>query len=219
MITCDLSILITCFQKEKYLEDAIASIKRQTKQPLEIILVHDACDTPAHHPEATTIILPKNVGVCKARDIAFKYCRGKLVLFLDGDDMLSPDYLEKMILTIFHGADITYPDLFVWNGDSSRLTVPPRQFTRESVSKLEKIPIPVTSMMKREVYEKLGGFKEMTVLEDTDFWVRALLAGFKMKKSQTLLWYRQLPENRNHSVNIEEKKKVMAKIMSQIKNG
>lgn len=209
----DVSILITCFNKEKYLDECVQSILRQTKQPLEIIIVHDACRKPMHHVNANSIFLKDNVGVSKARHEAFRFSKGKLVLFVDGDDVLSPDYLEKMILVLTKGSDVIYPDIFHWGGNS-RLTVIPKRITPAFVKDHERVVIPVTCLIKRELYEKLGGFKEFPVLEDLDFWIRAMVLGSKFSKAETLLWYRHTPESRN-SMPLDRKKVIIKKILDQ----
>lgn len=211
----DVSVLITCKDKEKYLEECINSVLRQTKQPREIIVVHDGCENPNHHAKVTSILEDKNYGVAHARDRAFKMSTGQLVLFVDGDDVLDPDYIEKMVLTIASGADITYPDIFIWNGPNSSLTIAPERLTKAFVKDKHKVCIPITSLMKRSVYKQLGGFKEMKVLEDLDFFVRALVKGFKFKKSHTLLWYRRYPETRN-SIPLTEKEAVLKEILKQL---
>lgn len=211
----NLSVLITCFNKEKYLDDAISSVLRQTRLPKEIIVVHDGCENPMHHVAATTLILKENVGVAKARHKAFEQSTCPLILFLDADDVLSPDYLEKMATSIYLGADVTYPDLYLWADVGSRLTITPDEITKGFVKNFKKVAIPVTSMMKREVFERLGGFKEMEVLEDLDFWIRALKEGYIFKKSQTLIWYRQLKGNRN-TLDIKKKRQVLKEIIKQL---
>jgi len=216
MNVVDCSILIPCFNKEEFLDECISSIARQTKQPKEIILVHDQCDEPKAHALADTIILRDNVGVAKVRDIAFKYSTSPLVLFLDADDVLSPDYLEKMILVLADGADIIYPDTFFWDwqGEGSSIFVTPDDLTPAYVKKHKRTTLPVTCLMKREVYEKVGGFREFPVLEDLDFFLRAMCNDYTFKKAQTLLWYRQTQGTRN-SADHRKKREVYDQILSQ----
>lgn len=210
----DVSVLITCKDKEQYLDDCVSSVLRQTKEPREIIIVHDECKEPMHHIQATCIMLKTNLGVCRARHEAFRYSTGKLILFLDGDDVLSPDYLEKMILVLSGGADISYPDIYFFGDTEKRLSVALDKFDPDVIQKLQKFPIPVTCLMKREVYEKVGGFHEFPVMEDMDFWLRAMCNGYTFGKAQTLLWYRQELGGRN-IVDVSKKKRVMEEIMSQ----
>lgn len=210
----DLSVLVTCYQKEPYLDECISSILRQTKQPKEIIVVHDGCSEPMHHQDVTTIMLHTNMGVCRARHEAFRYSTGKLILFVDGDDMLSPDYIEKMTLVLSEGADVVYPDLYFFGDMNPSLTVTPDPLSPEVIKELKKVPIPVTSLMRREVYEKLGGFKDFPVLEDLDFWLRAMCNDYTFAKAQTLLWYRQEGEKRN-AIDLAKKKQIIEEIFQQ----
>lgn len=210
----DVSVLITCYNKEKYLDECVQSVLRQTRIPKEIIIVHDGCEEPMAHVHATTIILKENIGVSKSRHEAFRFSTGKLILFLDGDDVLSPDYLEKMTMTIYRGADMSYPDTFFWTEHGNKLMIAPGKIDPRFVEQHEKVVVPVTCLMKREVYEKVGGFREWSVLEDVDFWVRALACGFKFRKSQTLLWYRRYNGTRN-TVDFEKRKAVMKEILNQ----
>lgn len=209
------SVLISCFNKEEFLDEAITSVLRQTKEPKEIILVHDKCDEPKAHALADTIILRDHVGVAKVRDTAFKASTGSLVLFLDGDDVLSPDYLEKMILVLAEGADIVYPDVFFWRETGSNLYIAPEQVDAKFVNTHAKPAVCVTSLMKREVYENLKGFRELPVFEDMDFFLRALCNGYTLKKAQTLLWYRQNPQTRNTSVDERIKSQIKKEILDQ----
>jgi glycosyltransferase involved in cell wall biosynthesis len=216
MQTIDVSVLITCYDKEEFLSDCVASVFRQTKLPKEVIIVHDGCKNPMHHIGCDSIFLKANYGVAHARDVAFKYSTGKLILFLDADDAIDPDYLEKMTLVIAKKhADIAYPDLFLWCGKDSKLTVTPNKIDLPFVKRFERVIIPVTSLMGRQVYERLGGFKQLDVLEDLDFFVRALKAGFVFKKAQTLLWYRRYGGTRN-SISIDKRRRVLNEIMKQL---
>lgn len=212
----DVSVLIPCFNKEEFLDECIASIERQTKQPKEIILVHDQCEEPKAHVLADAIILRHNVGVAKVRDVAFKYSTSPLILFLDADDVISPDYIEKMILALADGADVVYPDTFFWDwqGQASSIHVTPDEVTPAYVNLHKKTALPVTCLMKREVYERVGGFRELPILEDLDFFLRAMCNDYTFKKAQTLLWYRQTQGTRNR-LDQREKKRIYDQILSQ----
>lgn len=211
---CDVSVLVTCFNKEEFLNDCLESIKRQTKTPRDVILVHDGCENPQAHAIAETIILKENNGVAYARERAVHDSNGKLLLFVDGDDVLSPDYIEKMVNVISNGADIAYPDTFLWASRDSKLVELPDELDAKFVTDMQKVVIPISSMMKREVYDKVKGFRKIEVLEDLDFFMRALAEGFIFKKANTLLWYRQIEGTRN-KIDYIKRKRLFDEIMSQ----
>lgn len=215
-----LSAIVNCYNKEEWLIECIDSILRQTLRPSEIILVHDACKKPAHYQRCKSIMLPENVGVAQARDVGVKSSKGEYLLFVDADDVLSPDYIEKMWAC---KADIAYPDLFIWYQHGkykgkNGLRIP-KQVTPKSILSFDSI-IPVTSLMKREVYTSLGGFNEMPVFEDWEFFLRAMEAGYTFKKANTLLWYRQTNDSRNR-IDISHREKIYKQITSkyEIKDG
>lgn len=196
----DVSVIITCYRKEQFLDECVASVMQQTKLPKEIIIVHDGCEAPMSHKEAKTLILGKNVGVSEARRLGVHNSTGSLLLFLDADDAIPPEYLEKMVIAISKGADIAYPDFLLWYKGSeykeqNALHPTPKTLTANLMWKMCRIP--VTSLMKREVFEFLGGFEKLKVFEDWLFWLKALARGYKFKHVNTLLYYRQSAGSRN----------------------
>lgn len=194
----DLSIIVTSYNKPvEQIIDCMDSIKAQTVSPLEVILVDDCSDDPRAHALAISIMLPKNVGVAKARDIGVKMSKGKLLLFLDADDKLAPDFIEQCGRLIDH-VDIAYPNVLKFGAiEQPKLVDSPKKITPEYIMG-KRCGLVVTSMMHRHVYEKLGGFKKMVVYEDWDFWIRAIFNGYTFARANTLLHYRQNLQSRNH---------------------
>jgi glycosyltransferase involved in cell wall biosynthesis len=191
MAQCDCSIIICNYNKDqKQIEECIHSVQFQTVSAKEIILVDDHSDKPYAHSSVMSIVLPKNVGVSKARDVGVKMSTGKLILFVDADDMLAPDFIEQCLIHM-DKYSIAYPNVLLF-GEVER----PSLWTLEEeispevlISKSNKIL--VTSMMHREVYEKLGGFRTLPIYEDWDFWIRAAFNGYTFHRANTILWYRQ----------------------------
>lgn len=196
----DLSIICTNFNKPpEQLIECMTSIKEQTIEPKEVILVDDCSTDPRAHALAVSIILPKNVGVAKARDIGVKMSTGKLLLFVDADDKLAPDFIQQCGRAIAKGADIAYPNMVLFDGiPRNKLIDNPNKLSAKYLLS-RKTSIPVTSMMWRRVYENLNGFDPtLPIFEDWDFWIRAAFNGYTFGKANTLLWYRQNELSRNH---------------------
>ena len=222
MAKADLSIIVTNYNKPpKQLAECMESIKNQTIEPKEVILIDDCSKNPKAHALAISVILPHNIGVAKARDFGVKMSTGKLILFLDADDMLAPDFIQQCGKAIARGADIAYPNMILFDGiPKNKLVENPNKITGKYITG-KKTSIPVTSMMWRRVYDELGGFNStLPIFEDWDFWIRAVCKGYTFKKANTLLWYRQNPDSRNHG-NPELKTMIHNKITSpyEIING
>lgn len=102
-----ISVIIPVYQVEKYLERCVESVKKQTIQDYECILVDDGstdrsgemCDSYGREPNFS-VIHKKNGGLSSARNAALVIARGKYICFLDSDDCLHPRALELMLDTI-----------------------------------------------------------------------------------------------------------------------
>ena len=213
MLKADLSIIITSYNKPpEQVTECVESIRQQTVSPKEIILVDDCSTQPCANGYATSILLPRNVGVARARDVGVKMSTGSLLLFVDADDKLAPDYIEQMGKTIV-AFDVAYPNVLLFGEiDRNQLIESPADLKPEDL--LGKTNhVLVTSMMRKSMYLDLGGFKDMPVFEDWDFWIRAMCKGYTFGKANTLLYYRQNLESRN-SVSRDLKSEIIQKITS-----
>ena len=212
----DLSIICTSYDKPpEQIIECMDSIKVQTVSPKEVILVDDCSKDPRAHAFAISILLPTNVGVAKARDIGVKMSVGRLLLFLDADDKLAPDFIEQCGRVINH-ADIAYPNVLKFGAiEKPKLVDSPREITPKYITG-KSCGLVVTSMMHRHVYEKLNGFRELPVYEDWDFWVRAMFNGYKFARANTLLHYRQNLKSRNH-LSLEKKTDIHRKMIAPFK--
>ena len=91
------------YNAEKYLKESIRSVLSQTFSDLELILVNDGstdnslslCIDYAKSDERIKVINQKNAGVSAARNKGIVYARGEYLTFLDSDDALLPDFLQK----------------------------------------------------------------------------------------------------------------------------
>jgi glycosyltransferase involved in cell wall biosynthesis len=96
------SVVVTCFNYERYVGSCVRSILQQTLQPLETIVVNDgSTDGSAavltSFGDRITVIEQPNSGLVPARNRGYAASRGDLVLFIDADDMLHPQALEEVV--------------------------------------------------------------------------------------------------------------------------
>ena len=90
-----LSVIITNYNKSKYIEECIQSVLNQTLLPDEIIVIDDASSDNSveiiekilsRNPIVRLVSLSKNGGVSRARNIGMETARSIYITFLDGDD-------------------------------------------------------------------------------------------------------------------------------------
>ncbi len=105
-----ISVIIPCYQVEAYLERCIDSVFRQTigMEQMEIILVDDASKDGTRDlirkieakakDQVIAIFLEENQGPGVCRNLAMQYASGEYLCFLDADDWISYEMLERLLL-------------------------------------------------------------------------------------------------------------------------
>jgi glycosyltransferase involved in cell wall biosynthesis len=92
------------YNAEEYVADALDSALEQSWPKTEIIVVNDGSqdgtatvlDMYSDH-EQITVIHQENQGAAAARNRAFEESSGQLIKFFDGDDLLSPEFIERQV--------------------------------------------------------------------------------------------------------------------------
>lgn len=116
------SIIVPVYNVEPYLRKCLDSIMGQTFTDFEAVLVDDGstdnsgriCDEYAKQDPRFVVVHKQNEGVAKARITAFEHSRGELITFIDADDYVAPEYLEKLSRPIYEdGADMVSCDYYV----------------------------------------------------------------------------------------------------------
>ena len=99
------SIIVPIYKVEKYLDECVRSVVNQTCSDLEIILVDDGspdncgamCDAWALKDSRIKVIHKENGGVSAARNTGIEAAAGKWILFVDSDDVISPDMVQALL--------------------------------------------------------------------------------------------------------------------------
>jgi glycosyltransferase involved in cell wall biosynthesis len=116
-----ISIIVPVYNTEKYLRPCLDSILAQSFKDFEAVLVDDGskdrsgaiCDEYAARDSRFVVLHKQNEGVAKARITAFEHSKGELITFIDSDDYVSPEYLEKLSKPILEqDADMVSSDYY-----------------------------------------------------------------------------------------------------------
>lgn len=107
------SIIVPIYKIEDYLETCIESLINQSYKNIEIILVNDGsddgcpqiCDKYKSMDSRIKVVHQKNQGLIKARKNGFKRATGSYVTFVDGDDWVLNNHIEKLVSSI-NGSDL-----------------------------------------------------------------------------------------------------------------
>lgn len=113
------SIIVPVYNVELYLRKCLDSILAQTFTNFEAVLVDDGssdncgaiCDEYAAKDSRFVVIHQQNAGIIEARIVGLHHSQGQMIAFVDDDDYLAPDYVEKLSYPIIYdGVDLVSCD-------------------------------------------------------------------------------------------------------------
>ena len=150
------SIIIPVYNVEKYLPRCIQSVLKQTYHNLEIILVDDGakdcsgklCDEYAKKDERIIVVHKENGGLSSARNAGIEVSTGDLFFFLDSDDYISYNCIEKMVLLLSEtDSDIAITQMkYIKESDNSEI---------EEIGKESKYILTSEQAIEESLYQKL----------------------------------------------------------------
>lgn len=99
------SVIIAVYNCEKYLSNLLCNVKNQTFTDFEVIFVDDSSTDESYkileefckNDERFSLYSKENTGVSSARNFGIKKAKGEYLVFWDGDDEVSPDFLKIMV--------------------------------------------------------------------------------------------------------------------------
>lgn len=99
-----ISIIVPCYNAEKYLPDLITSVQKQTVSDWELLLIDDGSKDNTHkivikylEDKRISYIFQDNAGVSKARNHGLLLAKGEYVTCVDADDWLEPNFIEVFL--------------------------------------------------------------------------------------------------------------------------
>ncbi len=100
------SVILTSYNHEPYIAEAIRSVFAQSYRPMELVVVDDGSKDGSRGvieevlrdaPIPATPVFKENGGQASAYNAAWPHARGSLVCFIDSDDVWLPDKVERMV--------------------------------------------------------------------------------------------------------------------------
>lgn len=140
------SIIIPIYNVEQYLSQCIESIITQTYTDFEVLLINDGstdksgeiCDNYALKDSRIHVFHKKNGGVSSARNVGIEHATGEWINFIDSDDWISPDYLEKLMQDT-PIADLTFWGFTIHNPDGSQTEYKPTEQNAYGKKNIESV--------------------------------------------------------------------------------
>jgi glycosyltransferase involved in cell wall biosynthesis len=185
------SVVICAYNNWPDVEMTIASALQQSYLALEVIVVDNSStdDTPEEVPKRfgtlVRYIRQPNKECAGAYNAGFAVARGEFVQFIDGDDVLAPNKIEKQ-LQVFRASpqlDFVYGDVRKFQTMAGMAGWTDLE-TLSGEDMLERLVAPqgiwldtLGVLSRREALVKVGAWDESLYVEDADYWLRAAWGG------------------------------------------
>ena len=181
------TVVIPCFNDGRFLEEAIASLGGEPGQGQGVLLVNDGSTDPgtlevleALRERGFTVIDQENLGLPAARNTGWRAARTPYVLFLDADNRVEPDFLQRAaeVLDAEPGVAVVYSDLMEFGERNGLVEQPQVDLAMQLVGNR----VDACVLARRDALEQLGGFDASMRggYEDWELWIRMLGEGFRM---------------------------------------
>ena len=177
------SVVIPTYDRWPVVGEAVESVLAQSFDDYELIVVDDGSteetgDRLLQYGERLTVLTQRRGGVSAARNLGACRALGKYLAFLDSDDLWHPRKLQRQLDFMERNPEVEIcqtDETWIRNG----ARVNPRNRHRKPSGDVFRASLelclvsPSAVMMRRELFERVGGFDEsLPVCEDYDLWLR-----------------------------------------------
>ena len=188
-----ISIVIPCYNRQKFICETIESALAQTYPHVEVVVVDDGSTDNTRdividrYQTRIKYIQQQNRGAGAARNTGILAAAGEWIFVLDSDDVISSNYLSDAINLIENEKTLVtarafYVDVATKSipgvypeGDLSEINV-----TLASIREINQVV--VSSLFSKKIWQDSGGYNEkLKRAEDWEFWVNLVSNGVKVK--------------------------------------
>lgn len=222
------SVIIPLYNAELYVGEAIESILGQTYPNIEVIVVDDGSTDKSleaakkYESEKVHVYHQENSGAPVARNYGFRMSKGDYIQYLDADDLLTPNKIEKQVVALESAREnaIATSTVTILEGEKKRLWQMPEIYHNyengfDLLVDLWRyfIPslVPGVYLTSRKLIEQSGGWDEtLKKNQDGDFFARVLKNAEKVVfvPEEGQIW-RILPSSTSHKVSIAKNESVL----------
>lgn len=227
------SVLMSIYKESvPVVSEAVESVRRQTYQNIEIVVLLDdpgnenmkiyLAKLAGEEPRLHYYINEYNMGLLGSLNKGIGLCEGEYICRMDEDDYSEADRIEKQMAYMqLHKLDLvgSYTNLMDMDGKlvgEIRKYPSSHKYLCQYSKYTSAVPHP-TWLVRKDVYDKLNGYRNIPCADDYDFLIRVCLCGYKMGVvPEALLRYR-INRNGMTQQNIASQKIVSPYLAAQIR--
>jgi glycosyltransferase involved in cell wall biosynthesis len=211
------SVLLTAYNREKYIAYAIESVLASTFHNFELIIVDDcskdrtveiARKYEALDQRVKLFVNDKNIGDYPNRNKAASYATGKYIKYVDADDYLYPNGLD-IIVNQMEGFPEAAVGLFSLPQNVHRpfpiLLSPKAAYNYNFLGPGLFHKAPLSAIFRRKSFEEVGGFGGIRHAGDFDMWHRMAQKFNFLLIQDHIVWFREHDnqESKQHDIKVE----------------
>jgi glycosyltransferase involved in cell wall biosynthesis len=179
------SVLVTAYNREAYIAEALESVLAQTMEDFELIVSDDRSTDKTvgiveayarRDPRIRLSVNPRNLGDYGNRRQAAALARGGFLKYHDSDDVMYPHCLAVMVDSLLKEptAAFALSASHSWPGGPCPMLLTPRlAYEREYLGFGLFQLGPAAALFRTEAFRELGGFGDAPHASDYLFWIRA----------------------------------------------
>lgn len=216
VVKVPISLVITVYNRERYLEQAIESVLAQTRRDFELVIWDDGSTDSsveiarryAESDSRVRVIAAEHLGRTRALKAAIAQTTGAYIGVVDSDDILRPAALEETapVLDTYPEVGLIYTDYMVIDeagnikGQGQRSRIP---YSKDRL--LVDFMIFHFRLFRRSVYDQVGGIDEsFDYAEDYDLCLRLCEATEVGHLQKPLYYYRDHEDSLSYQKQIEQ---------------
>ena len=203
------SIVVTCYNYENYISEAINSVFAQNYKNIELIVINDGSTDNSDsiirslkRKNNFRYISRENKGIVATRNQALRLFKGDYLVQLDADDTIPENYISELVKTAQeHEADLVYTDYINFGAFEEVTNFP--EYNYEMLKNGNYIHI--SCLLSRRAVENRTFDENLSKMshEDWDFFLGICAAGFIAVKCNTVkLNYRMHTSSRNNHLSV-----------------
>ena len=178
-------MLVPCFDDGAWIGEALASVRAQTVQDFEILVVDDGSTDSgtlsalaAIEAGGTTVLRTPNRGLPAARNHAARHTSGTFLCALDADDRLAPTWFERGLEVLESRPDVAFVSHWLETFGDEHWTWTPASCDLRAL--LARNTVNGAALVRRTAFDATGGYDESMRhgCEDWDLWLRLVERGF-----------------------------------------
>lgn len=167
-----ISVIMTSYNTERWVEAAVSSVLQQTWRNLELLAIDDQStdgtleklqQLQSTDPRVRVLLMKRNGGTYAARNVAMELAMGEVITFMDSDDQSQCSRLELQLAALRSPGTVASTCNYERRDEDGRLVMNRGLAARQAL---------ISLMFKRKVIEEIGWFDSVRVGADDEYFER-----------------------------------------------